>query len=272
MKKISLLAVCLFALSCGGYQGEVTFKIAQPLGQKSVYAITNNLNMEIESPQLPGGSQKAVALLKATLETEVTANQPDGRWTLESRFGSVEMQVDGQTINDAKSLLENRTFSISMGKDGKVLDVSGVENLMPGMDLKQMMGQMNPAMMLPGKPVKVGESWPIEISSPLQVQGAIFQQKLTGTGTLKDVDDGQALIEITYKMEMSLIEAGDEGMNMTGTGTGKSSLAYDLETARFTSNKTETTIESIGREAGANRPPTSRSVIKSSMEVSLVNK
>lgn len=270
MKRTLLPAICLFALSCAMTpQGQVTFKQTQPLGQKSKYTIQNNIRMELVSDHLPGGSQKAEALLNATLETEVTATRDDGRWTVENRFTAIDMAVDGQNVEQAKALLANRPFSVTMDKTGKVLDVSGIDDMLPGMDLKEMMSQMNPTAMLPSKPVSVGESWPIEISSPMDVQGASFLQKLKGTGTLRELNNGQALIAITYTLEMTLTEDDPDSLSMSGTGKGQSILTYDMERARFTSNKTDMTIQSIGRERSGNQAEVSRSTLNSSMQVRL---
>ena len=270
IKNLSLMAIGLFMFSCTmGSREPITFKLDQPLGQKSKYAIKNDIKMELVSEHLPGNSQKMAAALDAILETEVTAGLPDGNWTLENRFTRIEMAVDGESIEEAKRLLENRPFTVTMDKTGKVLDVSGIDKMLPGMDIKQMMSQMNPASMLPSKAVAVGESWPIEISAPVEMQGTSFQQKLKGTGTLKEVNNGLALIDITYDLEMSLTERGDESRSMTGKGKSKSSLMFDMQRARFISNKTDLTMEVTGRERSGSRDEVSRSLLISSMQVDL---
>ena len=268
-KILLLLSIGLFTMSCTGSHGQITFKLAQPMGQKSKYTIKNDIKVELLSAQIAGGSEKMAAALDATLETEVTASLPDGHWTLESRFTTIEIAVDGQSIDQAKRLMENRPFTVTMDKTGKVLDVSGMDNVLPGMDIRQMMSQMNPSNMLPNKSVAIGESWPIDLSIPVEMQGTSFQQKIKGTGTLKEVSGGRAIIDLNYGMEMSLTEPDDDDMVMTGRGKTKSALTFDMEKARFISNKTDMTLEVMGRENSGRGEQVSRSLLSSTIQVNL---
>ena len=105
------------------------------------------------------------------------------------------------------------------------------------MDLSQLMGQLSPTMQLPSQPVRVGDSWPFEIVTPIASQGMKFNQVLKGTGTLKEVTGGQALIEFDYTIDMAMTDPGESRMTMTGRGKGKATARYEIEKARFAMNR-----------------------------------
>ncbi|MCI0490740.1 MAG: hypothetical protein L0229_29450 [Blastocatellia bacterium] len=271
MKRVSLPVICLFMLSCGmDSQGPITFKLAQPLGQKSKYNIKHDIKLEVVQERVPDGSEKMAAAMDAIFETEVTASLPDGSWTLDGRFARIDMAVDGESIEEAKGLMENRPFVITMDKTGKVLDVSGTNKVLPGTDIKQMVFQIIPLLLLSTKPVAVGESWPIEISLPVEMQGTSFQQKIKGTGTLKEVGNGRAVIDIIYDMEMFRTEQGDESMSMTWTGKSKYAMTFDIEKARVITSKIDSTMEVIGRERSEHGEEVGRSFLSNSMQINLV--
>ena len=160
MKRVIALALPILLTACSGGPGgsgeEITFKLAQPQGQKSAYSMKNRLKVDTTDPdsnQVMGSQEME---LDASFDTEVTSSQPDGQWTLQSRFNSLELKVNGQKQDTLSGGIEGKTFSVTMDADGNVVDVKGSEAVPPGMDLKEMMKQMSPTGMLPDKSVRVG--------------------------------------------------------------------------------------------------------------------
>ncbi|HET9532815.1 MAG TPA: DUF6263 family protein [Blastocatellia bacterium] len=273
MKRVLALMLLAFVASCStGSSEEVNFKLSQPLGQKSAYTMKNRLKVDSTDPTSNSvlGSQQME--LDAAFDTEVTASEPDGQWTLQSRFNSIDLKVNGERQDAMAGGIAGKTFTVTMDKDGKVIDVKGSENLPPGMDVREMMKQMNPTNLLPDRSVRVGESWPVEVVTPMQLQGATLNQTLKGTGTLTEVTDGQAIIDLDYTIQMSMLDQGPSGVTMSGNGKGKSRMAYDLERARFTMNKNDLTLESTGEMSAGDRVHKMKSTMTSSIEVNLVNK
>jgi hypothetical protein len=273
-KRIVVFTVCLLALSCkGGQQGDaITFKLAQPTGQKSVYSLRSDMRVDAASVEQDRGSQSSEVALTGMIETEVTSSQPDGKWTLAMKFTDLDMTVNQENLAEITGDLVGKSFDVTMDKDGKVLAVSGIEEAVPGMDLKQLMSQLSPTMQLPNRPVRVGESWPIEIVTPIDAQGAKLNQVLKGTGTLKEVTDGQALIEFDYTIDTAMTDPGSTQMSMSGKGTGKATTRYDLERARFVTNRTDMNMETSGRVNAGGRSEQVRNSFVSSMQMDLINK
>jgi Family of unknown function (DUF6263) len=270
-KRLVVLTICLMAASCKGGGDLITFKLVQPPGQKSVYSLKSDMKVDAQSLDNDRGTQGSEVSLTGVLETEATGGQTDGRWALTSKFANLDMSVNQQQASDMTADLVGRPFTVTFDKDGKVLEVSGMEDAMPGM-LNQMMSQLSPTSHLPNRSVQVGESWPIEMVTPIEAEGAKFDQILKGTGTLKEVTDGQALIEFDYTLEMSTTDPGPSQMTMTGRGSGKATTRYDIEKARFVSNRTDMNLATSGTITMGTRKEQVKNNIVSSMQMDLVNK
>ena len=106
----------------------------------------------------------------------------------------------------------------------------------------------------------------------MQLQGATLTQTLKGTGTLKEVVDGQAIIDLDYTVEMAMQDQDHSQVTMSGNGKGKSRIAYDLDRARFTQNKNDLTLVSTGEMSAGEKIHRMKSTMTSSIEVNLVNR
>jgi hypothetical protein len=271
MKKVMILIVCLFSLSCsksvtvenansGGSQSgsaplapvagsssgsPVTFNLVQPVGQKSNYASQMTMNMNMDAPGSPQGSMQMTMNMGMDMETEVTAVNPDGTWTVESKLSNVKMdaQANGQPvpIPNQTQALEGRSYTATYDKTGKVVSISGVGSTQAEQQIKQMVEQMSPTEFLPKGPVKVGDTWPINFDMPMSNPGSGQAQSVIarGTGKLVEVTGGQAKLDYDLTIEIG-------GSQMTGSGTGKSSLTYDLDKARMVSNKMNMNFDMSG--------------------------
>lgn len=272
MKRLLVLSLLVFIVSCSAGPGEeVEFKLSQPLGQKSAYTLKNRLKIDTADPDSSQVINVQEMELEAAFDTEVTANQPDGLWTMQGKFNSLDLKLNGEKLDELSGQLAGKSFMMTIDKDGKVIEVKGAESLPPGMDVKEMMRQMNPTNMLPGEAVRVGESWPVEIVTPMQLQGATLNQTMKGTGTLIEVTDGLAIIDLDYTLHMAMLDAGPSQVTMNGSGKGKSRISYDLERARFTMNKNDLTLETSGEMTSGGRVHKMKSTMYSSVEVNLVN-
>jgi hypothetical protein len=263
---LGLIASFLMSLlSCGASVQEITFKRAQPLGQKSSYAMKNTVRTR------PSPESAAMDLtMDAKIETEVTSAQANGNWTLTTRLASVDLKVNGESQPAEQVPLAGKSFSLVMDRDGKVVETAGTEELLPGLDLKQMATQMNPAAMLPTTSVRVGDSWPIDTSNDIQMAGSTMHQTIKGAGTLKSLNAGQAHVDFDLDFAMSM--AGSATMSLSGSGKGKASMTYDIEKARAISNKSDITMEVAAEIRSGSKSHHSKSSMSTSVQIDLIEK
>ncbi|HWC76407.1 MAG TPA: hypothetical protein VG778_03040, partial [Blastocatellia bacterium] len=88
---LSFLTSFLLLSSCGAESPDgIVFKVAQPMGQKSSYAMKNNVVTKASDPM---GSMEMT--MEATFETEVTAAAPNGNWTIATKFTSADVLLNG---------------------------------------------------------------------------------------------------------------------------------------------------------------------------------
>ena len=264
MKRALILALCLSTFACAS---GVTFNRVQPLGQKSVYKMQNNVKAEVMSLVIDRGTRVSEIDMSAVLETNVTDSQPNGNWTLTNKISQVVTKVNGEDKPEVGGLLADKPFSIVYDQEGKVVKITGTESIGQGMNIEKIFSQLSPTGMLPNKHVKVGESWPFEITS--KEQGA-STQTLKGVGTLVALNGDEAVMEFDFIVQISV--EGDQSMNLSGTGKGKTTAVYDTDKARFISNKSDVTIETTGKVAVGEKSEPIKNTLTTSMQIDLVNK
>jgi hypothetical protein len=157
-----------------------------------------------------------------------------------------------------------------MDRDGRVIETAGTENLLPGVDFKQIATQMNPAAMLPTKSVRVGDSWPIDTSNDIQMAGSTMHQTVKGAGTLRSVTAGVAQVDFDLDFAMSM--AGNPMMSLSGTGKGKASMTYDVDKARAISNKSDITMDVAAEIRSGSESHHSKSSMTTSVQIDLIEK
>lgn len=261
--RVLIFALCLSSIACSS---GVTFNRAQPPGQKSVYKMQNDIKTETSSLVVDRGSRASDIMVSALLETDVTSSQQGGSWTLSNKFTQVDAKVNGESKPDASGLPVDKPFSITMDADGKIVKVTGLEND-KGANIEQVFSQLSPTAMLPNKPIKVGESWPFEITSGAQGGSS---QTIKGVGTLKGLNGDEAVMEFDFIIQVGM--AGNQQMNLNGIGQGKTTAVYDTDKARFVSHKSDVTIETIGNVIMGEKSEPVKNTFTSSTQVDLVKK
>ncbi|HJQ71157.1 MAG TPA: hypothetical protein VKA70_19430 [Blastocatellia bacterium] len=264
MKRVLILTLCLAAFGCAS---GVTFNRAQPRGQKSVYKMQNNMKAEIMSLVVDRGTRTSEINMSAILETDVTDAQPNGDWTLTNKITQVEAKVNGEQNPAAAGLIADKPFSIVYDQDGKVVKITGIEEIAQGSNVERIFSQLSPTAMLPNKYVKVGDTWPFEVTS--KDEGA-STQTLKGVGTLVSLKGDEAAMEFDFIIQVNV--EGNQGLNVSGNGKGKTTAVYDTEKARFISNKTDVSIETTGRVTMGEKSEPIKNTLTTSMQIDLVNK
>ena len=213
------------------------------------------------------GTRTSEVNMSAVLETDVTDSQPNGNWTLTNKITQVETKVNGEEKPDAGGLLADKPFSIVYDQKGKVVKITGIESSAQGANIDKMFSQLSPTAMLPNKQVKVGESWPFEITSS---EEGMSTQILKGVGTLVALKGDEAVMDFDFIIQLSA--EGNQGLNVSGTGKGKTTAVYDTDKARFISNKSDVTIETTGKVSLGEKSEPIKNTLTTSMQIDLVKK
>lgn len=262
MKRVLILALCLLPAACSS---GATFNRVQPSGQKSVYIMQNNIKTDTRSLAVDRGSKTSEIIVSALLETDVTSSQQDGSWTIASKFTQVDTKVNGESKPGASGLPADKPFSITLDRDGKILKVTGLETPDKQTDIEQVFSQLSPTAMLPNRRVKVGESWPFEITSGGQGSPS---QTIKGVGMLKGLNGDEAAMEFDFIIQV----AAAQQMGFSGIGQGKTTAVYDADKARFISHKSDVTIETIGNIIMGEKSEPVKNTFTSSTQIDLVNR
>lgn len=276
MKRVAILMISLFFASCAGPQPDtsteaITFKLVQPLGQKSVYSLKSQGDVS----RGRGGEEDvegAEFSMDATLDMEVTSSEPDGRWSLTGKFTNVSMALNGQSFPDMARQLADQDFTVNYDKDGKVEKITGLEGIEGAVNMQQMAAQMNPTNIFPKTPVKVGDSWPVEFTETSVVDGDVVMEATKGTGTLKNASNGQATIEYDLDKRMNASSSKGQSSGMNGAGKVNTTIVFDLGKSRISSSRSQMRFEATAEEKVGAKTETIQSVFTNQMNIDLINK
>jgi len=270
IRKLFIFSLLVLVAACKGgpeKQG-VRFNLTRPLGQHSAYTMKYDIKQE-EIWDDPADNAVNEEVWNALIETEVTEHKPDGSWTLLTRFTKVDVKSAGESDEETNRAWSGLSFSTARDKEGRVLDLPETNDALNN-DFKQRMILMDPTMLMPTGPVQVGESWPIFVTHTIQKGDAPVIQTLRGTGTLKQIEAGKATLDFVFTSEIAMTSPEEDEEAEVWIGDCSSTAVYDMEKARFTSNRIDMTIETPG-EAWEDNPNLIKIIITSSMQFDLVN-
>ena len=259
MKTIRIPALLLTFLTVAAHaQDTVDLKLKWPVGTRLVYRTEMKQNTEM---QPPGAPQKMKQETNMTQEFAITSlkERDNGGRELEMEILSqkMEMKVNGNAMMTFDTKSPGTSSNPSLGAlsklvgvklkyftnaDGSVEKMEGVDALLSSAGagatpqvlemIKSMLGdkKMNQlasfSNQLPGKPVKIGESWDKEVELPMGPMGTFtIKQNIKFSGWDKHGSDRCALLETTGGMSSKPADKpGPMGMSMTfesGKMTGK---------------------------------------------------
>lgn len=254
MKRTIMLAILaafvLSAISAAHAEGvKLEYKFTENELDKYKFAMTMNMNMpSMLGEALPSAFNMS---FKYTMRQRTLEVYPDGSAKVRVHVSAPEMTGAGITKQDSDALLKPMTMTMTMAKDGRVLKMEGIEQLMEdvgamGFDPSTMISQMGTITVFPSDPVEVGESWTQSI--PFPIGGGDLKM----TGTLLAYPDqlwNQKCARIKYDMSgqidfgqmMKAIAAGFSGQgqgdevaqaisSMSGEMNITGSMVYDFAT------------------------------------------
>ncbi|HXG93429.1 MAG TPA: hypothetical protein VNN73_13865 [Blastocatellia bacterium] len=223
----------------------VTFNFVPSKGLKSSYETRMTLRVNVDTPP-----SNIVASMGGNLDTEVTASNADGSWTVQNRIGQmrIEATMNGNPLPVPPQTqgIAGKSFAVTYDKTGKIIRTTGIGSSQAEQSVAQIMEQINPTEMFPKRPVRVGESWPVnfEMAIPSQPGTPSMTIKAKGTGKLVEVVGSQAALD--YDLALDLL-----GGPFSASGAGKSTLKYDMEKARLVSNRMDMTFNLSGQAPSA---------------------
>ncbi len=166
---VAVLAGALFFMLPKHKGGALSFELKFKPGQVDKYKMTMDMTMDMPGmPKAAGAPSKQTMNMTVDMTQEVMSVNPDGSAKIKTAISNMSMNMPGMP-GGAMPDMPKTEFTMTMSKDGKASNIEGMENTpgmaMSGMDMKQMMNQMDG--MLPGKSVSVGDTWKGEIASPM---------------------------------------------------------------------------------------------------------
>ena len=202
----------------------------------------------------------------------MTDRKPDGTWTLSVKSTTLGYKMEDNS--DEEGPLEDleSSFSITMDNRGRFLNIPENEEFSSVPRDIVLYGNpiwLLPSMMLTVEPVSVGASWPIDLSLPIDEPDFKVTLTVKGTGTLRRLEGNQTYVDLDFKFELKMPGTDSDPQMYTGKGT--SSVAYDLKSARFTSNKLDMTWETVGFAVSDNENDI-KTTFADSLQVNLINK
>lgn len=164
-----------------------TFSLKYAFKQDEAKSFVSDSSMEFKN-QIGPMTMPMSMQMKATVSIKTTAVDSNGVSTVEVKMDSIdgEMGFSGQKQKLPSQMMQNRNQSVKISPRGEWLE--GGESAMP------MMGPTGPGasmvaqsvyILLPDKPIAVGETWKQE--SEVEVPGAKQKLKQTIASVLKDV-------------------------------------------------------------------------------------
>ena len=209
------------------------------------------MTMKMDMPSMPGAHMLPAfdMSFKYTMRKRTLEVYPDGSAKVRVYMSAPEMTGAGVPTQHSEAALQPMTMIMTMAKNGRVLKMEGLEQLMEGVgamgfDPSTMINQMGMITLFPSDPVEVGESWTQSI--PFPIGGGDLKM----TGTLLAYPDqlwNQKCARIKYEMSgridlgqmMKSIAAGFSGQgdevaqaisSMSGEMNITGSMIYDFAT------------------------------------------
>lgn len=282
-----ILLLLVFIAACGGEQKETGDAIELRLRLKKGDRMRIWSVSEQSIRQTMVGELAIQQRMGLATTYEVIAVDSQGVATMRVRYDSLAFLQDGAIGKVAYSSADTATeppplaagfaamvgeeITVRIGQDGRVLDVAGVEEARERINRKMgrgagQLGQLSVGIgggvsqeyfktaveqgtaFLPGKPVKVGESWNRTTSMH---QG--FPLTVETTYRLVSIDDGVATIEMegTLKKNADTSKSGSGGFVYDLAGTQEGELKIDRATGWVTESESRQELSGTFSVRGA---------------------
>jgi hypothetical protein len=258
---------------------KMAFKLIPETGLQRIYSIKYAVTIETKSSEPDRDAYlrdryTETLEVDARLEIKVISSQTNGNWKLSFHIRALNFKENGKSVENNNPMLTEASFIITMNKDGELLNIS--ENQQAGLTQRAFYSYQNPLLMLPWillprKPVGIGETWSNEFASaiPDPMPHMRPEIKLKGNGIVKNVNANKADIELGFDSELKMASSKPQPRMWLGKGT--MIAVYDLDQAQFISNKIKLTRETIGF-AFTDSEKDIKNIFMESLQVDLIKK
>ncbi|MCF0225697.1 MAG: hypothetical protein HUK20_15635, partial [Fibrobacter sp.] len=232
-KCIASCLVALFLCSCDNEQYVLAFNTENVPSQ--TYHLESSLNSFVtDSAEGRGESMKTELEVRAY--NNLLTAYDDGSAKFELKVDSVSYKSDKRTVEefrDMERMIATENFQYKMAKDGMITSTVFEDSLAMGeaLDVARLLLKVQP--ILPGKPVKVGESWERSVEIPGKSRNTVVYKSFS----LQDqyVHDGFQMAKID--MFLKYKESPD-----TTSGVRMESRDFILGEGTFLFNMTQGVI------------------------------
>ncbi len=240
MKRAIALAVVVMSLVACAAQAEPV-KLAYKFTKNEVDKYKLSMNMTMNMPGLPDGKPLNMNM-DMTLRQRTLEVFPDGSARVRASYAFD--RVTGPGMDNAKAKMPQQTTVVmTMGPDGRVSNIEGLDKLMagagiPGMDMGQLSNMMGMNAMFPENPVDTGYTWSQSIPVPFMGTDATINSSVISVGekiwsipTVKIGQDFAMTGDIGKMMQSISSSIGGSGSNqqMLSSVTGNVAMNGKME-------------------------------------------
>lgn len=236
-------ASALFALcACDGNEFALSFNTQN--APQQTYYLESSLNAILPTTDSVSGTPEAMNThLNVRATNSLLTAYDDGSAKFQLKIDSVDYKSDKRTVEEFSSMeryMSTEHFQFKMAKDGDIRDAVIEDSVMLGteaLDLIRIFLKVQP--LLPGKPVKLGETWDRQVEIP----GASKKTVVYKSFTLDDhyVHDGVQMAKIGMNIKYKEIADSTSDLRMESKGfiVGTGTILFDMTHGAISSVKME---------------------------------
>ena len=237
---VALIALC----ACDGNEFTLSFNTQN--APQQTYFLESSLNAILPATDSLSSTPEAMNThLEVRATNSLLTAYDDGSAKFQLKIDSVDYKSDKRTVEEFRSMeryMSTEHFQFQMGKDGAIRDAVIEDSVMLGteaLDLIRIFLKVQP--LLPGKPVKLGETW----ERPVEIPGNSGKTVVYKSFTLEDhyVHDGiqMAKVGMNLKYKEMADSTSDLRMESKGFIVGTGTILFDMTNGVISSVKMELT-------------------------------
>ena len=230
--KLFTSASALFALcACDGNEFVLSFNTQN--APQQTYYLESSLNAILPTTDSVSGTPEAMNThLNVRATNSLLTAYDDGSAKFQLKIDSVDYKSDKRTVEEFSSMeryMSTEHFQFKMATDGDIRDAVIEDSAMLGteaLDLIRIFLKVQP--LLPGKPVKLGETWDRQVEIPGTVNKTVVYKSFT----LEDhyVHDGVQMAKIGMNLKYKELADSTSDLRMESKGfiVGTGTILFDM--------------------------------------------
>ena len=237
-------SVALFALcACDGNEYVLAFNTQNVKPQ--TYYLESSLNAILPMDTAAGSPEAMNTHLQVRATNSLMTSYDDGTAKFQIKIDSVDYKSDKRTVEEFRSMeryMSTEHFQFKMAKDGVVSDPVIEDSVMLGteaLDLIRLFLKVQP--LLPGKAVRLGETW----ERPVEIPSNSGKTMVYKSFTLQDqyLHDGLQMAKIGMNLKYKELPDSTSDLRMESKGfiVGTGTILFDMTNGAISSVKLELT-------------------------------